>query len=64
MFNAVTGALTVNHTSPRTNQLDEPGVVNSEMTISQVSQVPAQIQGPGAVVKNTLATAETTSNYT
>ena len=42
VFNTVKGALTLIHTSPRTNQFDESGVVNSELTVSQVSQEPAQ----------------------
>ena len=55
-FNAFKGALTASHTSPSTNQLDESGIVNSELTVSQVSQEPTQSQGPGAVVRDTLAT--------
>ena len=61
-FNAVKGALTVSHTSPRTNQLDRSGIVNIELTVSQVSQEPAQSQGPGAVVRDTLATTATIPN--
>ena len=60
-FNAVKGALIVSHTSPRSNQLDESRIVNSELTVSQVSQEPAQSQGPGAVVRDTLATTATIS---
>ena len=41
VFNAVKGALTVSHTSPRNNQLDETGEVNRELTLSQVSQGPS-----------------------
>ena len=59
VFNAVKGMLTVSHTSPRTNQLDESGIVNSELTVSQLSQEPAQSQGPGAVGRDTLATTAT-----
>ena len=59
VFDAVKGVLTVRDTSPRTNQLDESGVVNSEMTVSQESQEPAQSQGPGAVVRDTLTTRAT-----
>ena len=61
-FNAVKGALSVSHTSPRTNQLDRSGIVNIELTVSQVSQEPAQSQGPGAVVRDTLATTATIPN--
>ena len=57
--NTVKGVLTVLHTSPRSNQLDESGVVNSEMTVSQVLQEPAQSQGPGVVVRDTLTTRAT-----
>ena len=56
MSNTVKGALTASHPTPSNNQIDESGVVNSELTLSQVSQEPAQRQGPGAVVRCTLAT--------
>ena len=62
VFNAFKGALTVRHASPRTNQLDGFGIVNIELTVSQVSQMPAQRQGPGAVVSNTLVTTVTIPN--
>ena len=61
-FNAFKGALTASHTSPSTNQLDESGIVNSELTVIQVSQEPAQIQGPGTVVRNTSARTATITN--
>ena len=41
--NAVKGALTVGHTSARTNQFDESGLDISELTVIQVSQEPAHI---------------------
>ena len=63
VFYAVKGALTLSHTSPSTNKIDESGIVNSELTVSQVSQEPAQIQGPGAVVRDTLATTATVLNF-
>ena len=62
-FNAFKGALTASHTSPSTNQLDESGIVNSELTVSQVSQEPTQSQRPGAIVRDTLATTATVLNF-
>ena len=62
VFNLVKGASTVSQASPRTNQLDESSVVNSELTVIQVSREPAQRQGPGAAVRNTLATKVTITN--
>ena len=63
VFNAVKCALTVGHTSPRTNQLDDSGIVNNVLTVSQVSQEPAQSQRPGAIVRDTLATTATVLNF-
>ena len=62
VFNAIKGALIVSHTSPSTNQIDEYGMVNSELTVIQVSQEPAQSQGAEAVVRDTLATTATIPN--
>ena len=63
VFNAVKGTLTVGHTSPSTNHLGESGIVNSKLTVSQVSQKLAQSQGPHDVVRNTLATTATTPTF-
>ena len=63
VFNAVKGTLTVGHTSPSTNHLGESGIVNSKLTVSQVSQKLAQSQGPHDVVRNTLATTAATPTF-
>ena len=63
VFNALKDALTVSHTSPKTNQLDESGVVNSELNVSQVSLEPAKSQGTGAIVRDTLATTAKIPNF-
>ena len=55
--------MTVSHTSPKTNQLDESGVVNSELNVSQVSLEPAKSQGTGAIVRDTLATTAKIPNF-
>ena len=56
------GCLTFIHTSPTTTQLYDSSVVKSELTASRASQVPAESQGPGAVVRDTLATSATILN--
>ena len=56
MSNTVKIALTFLSHFTKENQLDESGVVNSELSVSQVYQELAQSRWPGAVLRDTLAT--------
>ena len=60
--NTVKGTFTVIHTSPRTNQLNSSGVLNRELIVCQVSEEPAQSQGPSAFVRNRFAATATIPN--